>query len=117
MNPSPELTSADGPSKSHTVLHHVKPETPEVANSARMCLSREAPVRLPTIRVTYLFICVVFCSCRAPASHLNNDMIASQRQDCRLVIIQDLPQYGFGMLTEKRRCNRLNHRRASEFQR
>src|SRR5258708_18353632 len=56
-------------------------------------------------------------SCGATASQLNNDMVASQRQDCRLVIIKDLPQDGFGMLTEQRRCNGLNHRRASEFQR
>src|SRR5229473_950163 len=56
MNPSLEPTSAGGPPKSHTVLHHVKPETPEVASSARMCSSCEAHVRLPTIRVTYLFI-------------------------------------------------------------
>ena len=56
MNPSLEPTSAGGPPKSHTVLHHVKPETPEVASSARMCSSCEAHVRLPTIRVTYLLI-------------------------------------------------------------
>src|SRR6267154_1762256 len=106
MNPSLEPTSAGGSPKSHTVPHHVKPVTPDLADSARMCSSREALVRLPTIRVTYrpCVLCFVHAraqSCGAPASRLNNDMVASQRQDCRLVIVEDLSQVGFGTPTEK----------------